>query len=278
VGTNAPAVVPKAVPAAPAGLSATPGDGALALSWTEPASNGSPITGYTVTGVPVGGGSNVTCTATPPATQCTISGLTNGVAHDLTVVATNAVGNSLASTPVRSAASTWPLLTLPLPQGGQALVQVSGAPPACVLVPGSAQIEPSPAQAPAGASFPFGAFGFSATGCANATLAVEITYPQALTGLQLKKWGPATAGAAPAWFEPSGLSLSNGDKTVRYSVVDNGSGDSNPALGDITDPFAPMAMAVAAPTAVPSLGEWATLLLALFTAALGVRGLQVRRP
>ncbi|MEJ5125825.1 fibronectin type III domain-containing protein [Comamonas sp. MYb21] len=74
------------------------GDGTLTVSWTAPADNGSPITKYTVTGVPGG-----TCTsaidspATTPDTSCTVTGLTNGTPYKFTVVATNAIGDSVAS-------------------------------------------------------------------------------------------------------------------------------------------------------------------------------------
>lgn len=74
------------------------GDGALTVSWTAPSDNGSPITKYTVTGVP--GGSCITevvAPATEPATSCTIMGLTNGTPYKFTVVATNASGDSVPS-------------------------------------------------------------------------------------------------------------------------------------------------------------------------------------
>lgn len=74
------------------------GDGALTVNWTAPNDNGSPLTKYTVTGVP--GGScttEVVAPATEPATSCTITGLTNGTPYKFTVVATNANGDSLPS-------------------------------------------------------------------------------------------------------------------------------------------------------------------------------------
>jgi YVTN family beta-propeller protein len=81
-------------PAAPAAPTVAPGNGTVAVSWTAPSwDGGSAVTGYTVTTSPGG----ATCTATAPATTCTVSGLANGTAYTFTVTATNAVGTSAAS-------------------------------------------------------------------------------------------------------------------------------------------------------------------------------------
>lgn len=71
---------------------------ALTINWSAPADNGSPITKYTVTGVPSGScTTEIVAPATEPATSCTISGLTNGTPYKFTVVATNANGDSAPS-------------------------------------------------------------------------------------------------------------------------------------------------------------------------------------
>lgn len=80
-------------PGAPTGISASAGNGSALVQWSAPASNGGgAIAGYTVTS---SGGQ--TCTATPPATSCTVTGLSNGTAYTFTVVATNSSGASVAS-------------------------------------------------------------------------------------------------------------------------------------------------------------------------------------
>jgi hypothetical protein len=81
------------VPARPGAPTATAANAQATVSVTPLADDS--ITGYTVTANPSGR----TCTITPPATQCVISGLANGVAHTFTATATNAAGTSPASEP-----------------------------------------------------------------------------------------------------------------------------------------------------------------------------------
>ena len=85
--TFAPATVPDA-PGAPAGVI---GDSQVAVSWTAPANNGRPITGYTVTSNP----GAKTCTTA--ALSCVVTGLTNGTGYTFTVTATNSIGTGPAS-------------------------------------------------------------------------------------------------------------------------------------------------------------------------------------
>ena len=82
-------VTPVAAPEAPSAPSVQPGSRSAVVSWSEPSSNGSPITGYAVVAKP--GGKRCSTSST---TTCTITGLTNGTAYTFTVAATNALGTS----------------------------------------------------------------------------------------------------------------------------------------------------------------------------------------
>jgi alpha-tubulin suppressor-like RCC1 family protein len=102
VQSNVPVL---AGPQAPAGVTAQPGTGTAAVSWTAPARlDGGTVTGYTATAAPGG----AAC-ATTGATACTVAGLTGGVTYSVSVVAHTTVGDSGASAPVtvtpRSAAA-----------------------------------------------------------------------------------------------------------------------------------------------------------------------------
>ena len=93
VSSKKAVVVPTAlVPGAPTNTVATAGNKEASVAFTAPASDGgSAITEYTVTSSP--GGS----TATGANSPLVVSGLTNETSYTFTVVATNEVGNSVAS-------------------------------------------------------------------------------------------------------------------------------------------------------------------------------------
>ena len=80
------------VPGVPGSVRATAGDGAAAVSWGAPASDGgSPITGYEAQVSP---GPPGVCVTPPGLLTCTFYGLTNGVGYSFRVRAINDVGRS----------------------------------------------------------------------------------------------------------------------------------------------------------------------------------------
>ena len=92
--SNEVSAVPLTVPGAPTGLTATPGDSRVTLSWAEPASGGAAITGYNVFAGTRPGGENRTPVngSLVTATSYTATGLTNGTTYYFRVIAVNAAG------------------------------------------------------------------------------------------------------------------------------------------------------------------------------------------
>jgi serine protease len=131
------------------------------------------------------------------------------------------------------------------------------------------------ATPPAGVSLPHGVFNFTTTDCgAGATLNFTITYPQALpAGTKYYKFGPEFGGSAvPHWYVLPGAVVSGNQ--ITFSITDNAQGDSNPAVGFITDPGGPGAPGAAGGgvSSVPTLSEWGMLLLSLLLVGGAVHG------
>ena len=94
------AVTPRTLAGAPTGVTGTPGDGQVSLSWTAPASNGgAAITNYVVQYRTNTTGStwNTFTRADSSLTSATVTGLTNGTAYVFRVAATNAAGTGANS-------------------------------------------------------------------------------------------------------------------------------------------------------------------------------------
>jgi hypothetical protein len=135
---------PATVPGAPTSVSATGGNANALVSWTAPVSaGGSAITGYTVTSSP----GSVTAT-TSGSTSVTVAGLTNGTAYTFTVVATNAVGDSVASSASTAVTPAVPAVTPVVPPR----VKVPVAPP--IDVPGTTEVVPEIENSPSASPVP----------------------------------------------------------------------------------------------------------------------------
>jgi Fibronectin type III domain len=93
---------PNELPTAPREVSATRGNGSVAVSWLAPTYKGSTdpavtITSYHVTASPGGG------TCSTATLGCTVTGLTNGTSYSFTLTATTTIGTGPASSPAVSA-------------------------------------------------------------------------------------------------------------------------------------------------------------------------------
>ena len=120
--------------------------------------------------------------------------------------------------------------------------------------------------APPGQGAPQGMFAFRLVGCTpGATVAITTHWPQPVT--VFAKYGKAASNAVSAsFFAPSNLVISG--STVHFSVTDGQLGDDDwTANGVILDPVMPLAAA----QHIPTLSEWALLLLTLLVGALAWR-------
>ncbi len=96
------------VPDVPTSVSAIEGDAEATITFTAPTNDGgASITSYTVISNPGG------ITATGSSSPITVSGLSNGTSYTFTVIATNSVGNSAASTPSNAVTPAAPIPRTP---------------------------------------------------------------------------------------------------------------------------------------------------------------------
>ena len=92
--SNEVSAVPLTVPGAPTGLTATPGNSQVTLSWAAPTSGGAAISGYLIfEGTrPDGENRNPVNGSLVTTTSYTVTGLTNGTTYYFRVIAVNAAG------------------------------------------------------------------------------------------------------------------------------------------------------------------------------------------
>ena len=135
-------------PGAPTGLTATPGNGRVTLSWTAPAADGGAgISGYLIyQGTNPGGESaSPVNTSLISGTSYTVTGLTNGTAYYFTVAAVNSarrqgkVSGEASATPVSATASASASTSAPA-TAGAGTPGTPGAPTGLTATAGDAQV------------------------------------------------------------------------------------------------------------------------------------------
>jgi len=94
-----PHFVKSSAPDAPTSVAATRGNGQATVSWTAPADHGSTITGYTIRAID-SGGTQFFATASASSRSATFPSLTNGQTYQMSLRATNVMGDSSWSTAV----------------------------------------------------------------------------------------------------------------------------------------------------------------------------------
>ena len=244
------------------------------------------LNSYTITTAasPAAGGT-VTCTPNPApyssTSACSVSANVGYTLANWTGACTGSGACSLSNVMAPQSVTAW--LTqqwsgLSLPEGPQA-----GQPLGLVLQPGqgwqitqagTATTASLGAPPPAGVTLPQGVLTLRLEhGQAGTAATVVLTYPQPLpAGTVYYKFGRTADNATPHWYAFAGAAISG--NTITLSLTDGGAGDDDGAANSVIDD--PGGPAVPVPAPVPTLTQWALLLLAGFL-GLGALGRQRRR-
>jgi hypothetical protein len=132
----------------------------------------------------------------------------------------------------------------------------------------------SVALPPPGVTFPFGMLDFATAGCGSGgSVTVRLTYAQPLpANVQYWKFGRANRNAtAPSWYL---LPATISGNQIQFTVKDGELGDDDwTANGVVVDPSGPgiPEVTLRTPTAVPTMSQWALILLAFLLTMFGVK-------
>ena len=214
-------------------------------------------TSITITGTNLTGATGITV----GGSACSAFSVTNSTTATCTTPAGSAGTASVLVTTAggTNAANTLFTYFLPIP-----IVSANGS---ATITGGNflaAQFSSASRAPPTGKTFPYGVFEFTAQTTSGGTVSITITYPQALpTNTRYLKL------INDAWADWTNLVSVSGN-TVTYSVVDGGTGDSNSAVGLITDPFGPVIDVATDAAPIPTLSEWAMIFLASLMAMFAI--------
>ena len=129
----------------------------------------------------------------------------------------------------------------------------------------------STAPPPAGYTFPYGLLRFAlGDACDGSPVTVQVTYPAALpTGTKYWKYGKTQSDPTLHWYE---VPATAAGATATFALIDGGLGDDDLAVnGRIADDGGAGVPSASAPADIPTLSEWATLLLAGLLGLFGMR-------
>jgi autotransporter-associated beta strand protein len=167
---------------------------------------------------------------------------------------------------------------------GNASASFTGGGPTCTytlsqFIPLTGHAQSPPALAPA--QFPHGLFDFALGSCTpGSAIVMTITYPSALpAGTQYWKYGPQPGNATPHWYVMPATITGN---TAVFTITDGLQGDDDLAAnGTIVDQGGPGGPPVGGggggAAGVPTLSEWAMMLLASLLLVAGLRREAARR-
>lgn len=172
---------------------------------------------------------------------------------------------------------------------GTATISFTGGGPACGFAPqGNGPMESAffipvtghPKSPPSGTApnvdFPQGLVDFVLLNCTpGSTASFTITYPGTLpAGTQYWKYGPTASNTSPHWYL---LPATIAGNVVTFSITDGGLGDDDLAAnGTLVDQGGPGVPGPADTHQIPTLSEWALILLALVMGGIGMRRLTRR--
>jgi hypothetical protein len=223
----------------------------------------------------IGSGATTTFTVAPSAGYAASVGGTCGGALAGTTYTTNAItaNCTVAASFVATAITTY---TAPSATGsGTITASFTGGGPACTyatsqFIPLVGHANSPPAgSAPSGIAFPNGLFDFTLSGCTpGATIVMTITYPAALpSDTQYWKYGPMPGSLAAQWYV---LPATIAGTTATFSITDGKLGDDDlTANGTIVDQGGP-GIGSQPVRQVPTLSQWALLLIAALMMASGI--------